>query len=141
LKKTTHFVSTKIENRGERIVNKLRFELPVNGYFEIYLNQNLIKKGPFSNNIEIGELRSSNTVSLKIWSFSHISEYTSFQYTHENGFIIPSVLKPIKKGVFFWIYNNPYNMLFFCIIAILILALNILAWMPVKNKQIEISNA
>jgi len=60
-----YFVSTFINNKGSKICKEMRFEIPTHGYYELCINDNLISKGDFKKNIDIGELRPENIATLK----------------------------------------------------------------------------
>ncbi|MCX6256822.1 MAG: hypothetical protein NTW49_02825 [Bacteroidia bacterium] len=121
---TRYYVESSIENKCDHIVKELRFEIPANGYYELYDNDNFIKNGNFQDFISLDEIRPSNTISLKIWSFDFVSEldlkyYKKIKYTFNNGFIVPTVLKSIPaKGILFWIQENPFGSIFIFILIL-----------------------
>ncbi len=139
IRKTDSYISSMIKNNGNKIVKNLRFELPANGYYELLINDKLIAKDNFSNNIYIGELRSDNKVALKIWSFSYIEEYhltrKDIKYTFENGFIVPTLIDNIKaEGFIYWIYDNTIWAIYFLIfLPVYITAMIVFNWRSGKK--------
>lgn len=113
MRETSCYVESFIKNEGDRIAKELRFELPANGFYELYINESFVNSGNFQDHIFIDELRPENIASLRIWSFKHLSDYYIFytkqiKYTFDNGFIVPTILVPIRtEGFFYWIYKNP----------------------------------
>ncbi len=59
----------KIENKGSKKVSDISLFIPFDGYFELAKNEtDKIVTGKFDKNIEIGEIKPSNVVTIKIWS-------------------------------------------------------------------------
>jgi len=119
-RETNSYISTFIKNDGDKIAKELRFEVPSNGYYELFINDELIKNGDFSSNIYIGELRPENIATIKIWAFKYISDYyvsnKVIKYTFDGGIVVPTILRSLKsKGIFYWIYKNPIWALYFLI--------------------------
>lgn len=119
-RETNSYISTFIKNDGDKIAKELRFEVPSNGYYELFINDELIKNGDFSSNIYIGELRPENIATIKIWAFKYISDYyvsnKVIKYTFDGGIVVPTILRSFKsKGIFYWIYKNPIWALYFLI--------------------------
>ena len=146
MRKTSCFIETFINNNGDKIAKELRFELPANGYYELYLNKSLINKGDFRDHIFIGELRPENIAMLRIWSFEHLSDYyinytKQIKYTFDNGYIIPTILTSIRtSGFLYWIYKNPIWAIYFLIFLPLYLTFMIVINLKSNkndNKKIE----
>lgn len=122
MRNTRSYVESYVRNKSSDIIKELRLEIPSEGYFELYSNDNFIKKGVFNNNIYIGELRPENNSILKIWAFNGISEldleYSKrLKYTFQGGYLVPTYLKSIEaKGIMFWIYENPVWAIYFFIL-------------------------
>jgi len=104
---TRNYIYTFIKNEDDKILSNLSFELPSSGYYELYLNENLVKQSGFRDEIKIGNLKSSNKVELKIWCYNLLYSETKCKYTFNNGNVEPTVLESIEKGTFYWIYENP----------------------------------
>ncbi|GAA4422604.1 hypothetical protein GCM10023188_00370 [Pontibacter saemangeumensis] len=142
LRNTNYFLYSKLKNNSNNIVKELRFELPARGYYELYLNDDLVRKGDFQSNINIGELRPDNASFLKIWSFDYINKHQlsgkDIKYTFENGIIIPTLLDTIKaKGFIYWVYDNIIWAVYLLIILPIYLTLMIVLNLKFfkKNKK------
>jgi hypothetical protein len=114
MRRTYTYISTSINNKGDDIVKNLRFELPGDGYFELFENNAKISKGEYNSNIFIGDLRPANVITLNIWSFNFIDNYNvadrKIKYTFDKGSVTPTTTELIKaKGFYFWIYKNKFS--------------------------------
>jgi hypothetical protein len=116
--KANYFVQTNIKNIGDKIAQSVRFEIPSHGYFELIQNGEITKNGNFRNSIEIGDLRIQNNAQINIWSFGHVSNYhvktsKEIRYTFNEGVIYPKTTElVISEGLLFWMYKNPFLLLY-----------------------------
>lgn len=125
--KANYFVQTNIKNTGDKIARSVRFEIPSYGYFELVQNGEVTKYGNFRNSINIGDLIVQNNAQISIWSFEHVSNYDvktskEIRYTFNEGVIYPKTIElVISEGILFWMYKNPFLLLYFVGIVIWIL--------------------
>jgi hypothetical protein len=121
-----YYIQTYIKNNGNNTIKDLRFELPGYGYYEYYSSNLLIKNGTYNGNISMDNLRPDNKSVLNIWSFSpSIDEYKienrQIKYTFENGYKIPTYLKPQEaKGPIYWIQTHIFQFIFDILIVLIL---------------------
>lgn len=139
--KAAYYSEVSIKNTGSKTATNIRFEIPVVGYFELFENEVLHNSGRFSNIIAMPDLRPSNQMVVRIWSYDYLSNYhvkrtEEVRFTFDNGVIIPKTKEVvISEGILYWIFSNPWFSLYIVLMVVI--------WFPRKNlsKQTKKTNA
>jgi hypothetical protein len=83
-----------IANKGNKPLEDLILELPIEGYYKIVLPNNDVKTGSFKNRISLYDLKPSYSTSIMIWSELNYYKFEDYgfpsvekegKFTHKNG--------------------------------------------------------
>lgn len=103
-----------IENQGNKVIDSLKLELPLSGYYKGNLQGKFFKDGQFSNQISLGNLRPANKLIINCWVEDNYalsnSEEKEYYFTHNNGVFqleFPFTWRKFFDKYLIWILLSP----------------------------------
>ena len=103
-----------IENQGNKVIDSLKLELPLSGYYKANLQGQFYKDGKFENQISLGNLRPANKLILNCWVEDNYTindfEEEKYFFTHNNGVFyldFPFTWRKFLDKYAIWILFSP----------------------------------
>jgi hypothetical protein len=134
------FWTFSVSNQGDKEVTGLRLHLPFDGYYMLKGSEENVLPSNFKSKskyvIELGQLRSLESITVLVWSKSEPSRamQKSIRITHPNGGV--NIEYPVRvSGLLGWIYDSMFFQIIICFVFLFIIS--IVVWMLRTNTVLR----
>jgi len=101
-----YFAEITLKNVDKKELSNLVLNVPTKGYYKFSINKKLLSEGQFDNQINIGNLRTNQTMIIKMWNTLPISQKKQTSLSTETS-VIKIKYSQLVYGVYAWLFNHP----------------------------------
>lgn len=135
-----NFIELEIKNKGDKELTDLLIHFPSEGYYSVYLNDNLLDSDHYEDYVEIGHLRANNIMKIHLWfvGYVHKDFENDINITSPDGIIKVKGYRKVKdllaliydKRYFF----NPFSLI--CFVVSLLAFLFLISYSIIKKYDL-----